>query len=177
MSDDTFAQLVRDHLVPVRRYAARRVPPDDVEDVVAEVFATAWRHRAKLPDPPRFWLLRTAWFHIQRTSRGRRRELRLAARLSGQRPDRVDGPEESAVEALRVRSAMARLSDTDQEVLRLAAWEGLSAAEIADVLVCSPITARARLHRARRRLARLLGEPSTDVVALTVPTPDPRSTR
>ena len=176
MSDD-FADLVRDHLVPVRRYAARRVPPDDVEDVVAEVFATAWRHRSRLPDPPSYWLLRTAWFHIQRVSRSRRRELRLAGRLGGLRRSPVEGPEESAVEAVRVRAALARLSDTDQEVLRLAAWEGLSAAEIADVVVCSPHAARARLHRARRRLARLLGEPSPDVVALTVPTPDPRSTR
>lgn len=175
MSDDTFADLVRDHLVPVRRYAARRVPPDDVEDVVAEVFATAWRHRAKLPDPPRFWLLRTAWFHIQRSYRSRLRENRLVDRLTGLRHEQGSGLEEEAVDALLVRSAMTRLSDTDQEVLRLAAWEGLSNAEIAEVLVCSPITARARLHRARRRLGRLL-EPPPDVVALPVPHPEPRST-
>lgn len=177
MSDDTFAALVRDHLVLVRRYAARRVPPDDVEDVVAEVFATAWRHRAKLPDPPKFWLLRTAWFHIQRQYRSRLRENRLADRLAGLRHEQPTGLEERAVDAVLVRSAMARLTDTDQEVLRLAAWEGLSNAEIAEVLVCSPITARSRLHRARHRLSRLLDEPPPDVVALSFPSPDPRSAR
>lgn len=177
MSDETFAALVRDHLALVRRYAARRVRPDDVEDVVAEVFATAWRHRAKVPDPAKFWLLRTAWFHIQRQYRSRLREIRLADRLAGLRHEQPAGLEEGAVDAVLVRSAMAQLSDTDQEVLRLAAWEGLSNGEIAEVLVCSPITARSRLHRARRRLGRLLDDSPPDVVALPVTSPEPRSTR
>jgi RNA polymerase sigma-70 factor (ECF subfamily) len=107
--------VVREHLAPVRRYAAGRVPQDDVEDVVAEVFATAWRHRAKLPDPPTFWLLRTAWFHIQMHYRGRNREARLASRLASLRQAPAVGPEDGAVDAVLVRTAMARLSDTDQE--------------------------------------------------------------
>jgi len=36
-------------------------------------------------------------------------------------------------------------------VLLLAEWEGLSPAEIAAVMGCLAITARGRLHRARRR--------------------------
>jgi DNA-directed RNA polymerase specialized sigma24 family protein len=36
-------------------------------------------------------------------------------------------------------------------VLLLAEWEDLSAAEIAAVMGCLAITARGRLHRARRR--------------------------
>jgi RNA polymerase sigma-70 factor (ECF subfamily) len=36
-------------------------------------------------------------------------------------------------------------------VLLLAEWEGLSPAEIANVLGCLTVTARGKLHRARRR--------------------------
>jgi RNA polymerase sigma-70 factor (ECF subfamily) len=42
-------------------------------------------------------------------------------------------------------------------VLRLVAWDGLTPAELAVVLGCAPGAARARLHRARTRLAARLG--------------------
>ena len=50
-----------------------------------------------------------------------------------------------------VEEAMARLHPDDQELLRLASWEGLSAAEIAVAFSVPPGTARSRLHRARGR--------------------------
>jgi RNA polymerase sigma-70 factor (ECF subfamily) len=50
-----------------------------------------------------------------------------------------------------VRDALDRLGARDREVLLLAEWEGLSAAEIASVLGCLTVTARGRLHRARAR--------------------------
>jgi RNA polymerase sigma-70 factor (ECF subfamily) len=40
----------------VLAYAVRRVPRDEADDVVAEVFAAAWRHRASVPDPALPWL-------------------------------------------------------------------------------------------------------------------------
>ena len=74
--------------------------------------------------------------------------------------------------------ALARLTAADREVLLLAGWEGLTPAEIAVVLACSPAAARVRLHRARRRLRVLLAiedraagpHPSAD------PAPAPMST-
>ncbi|HZC14145.1 MAG TPA: sigma-70 family RNA polymerase sigma factor, partial [Thermoleophilaceae bacterium] len=57
---------------------------------------------------------------------------------------------------LRERSpllqALAGLSDGDREVLLLAAWDGLSTAEVGAVLDCSRPAAKVRLHRAKRRL-------------------------
>ena len=50
-----------------------------------------------------------------------------------------------------MHEALGRLGPRDREVLLLAEWEGLSPAEIAAVLGCLAITARGRLHRARRR--------------------------
>lgn len=50
-----------------------------------------------------------------------------------------------------VYEALHRLAPRDREVLLLAEWEGLTPAEIASVVGCLAVTARGRLHRARRR--------------------------
>jgi RNA polymerase sigma-70 factor (ECF subfamily) len=57
-----------------------------------------------------------------------------------------------------VYEALRALRPRDREVLLLTAWDGLNASEAAAVLGCSPTAYRIRLHRARRRLARLLVE-------------------
>lgn len=50
-----------------------------------------------------------------------------------------------------MKEALRRLGPLDREVLLLSEWEGLSPAQIASVLRCPKVTARGRLHRARRR--------------------------
>jgi predicted DNA-binding protein (UPF0251 family) len=57
-----------------------------------------------------------------------------------------------------VMAALARLEEADRELITLVAWEGLDRDQIATMLGCSRATIRVRLHRARRRLVRLLGE-------------------
>jgi hypothetical protein len=57
----------------------------------------------------------------------------------------------TTTEDATVHAALARLSDRDREVLLLVEWEGLRPAELATVLGCREVTARGRLHRARRR--------------------------
>ena len=52
-----------------------------------------------------------------------------------------------------MRRALGALPPEDQEILRLVAWDGLTPRQAAVVLRCPDGTARARLHRARRRLA------------------------
>jgi RNA polymerase sigma-70 factor (ECF subfamily) len=53
--------------------------------------------------------------------------------------------------------ALARLPEADQEVLRLIAWEGQTDARALGLaLGLSPVTARSRVHGARRRLRALL---------------------
>jgi RNA polymerase sigma-70 factor (ECF subfamily) len=62
--------------------------------------------------------------------------------LAGQAAERTD-----------LLRALTRLSQPDQEVLLLAGWDGLDSAGLATALGCSVAAARARLSRARRRLA------------------------
>jgi RNA polymerase sigma-70 factor, ECF subfamily len=52
--------------------------------------------------------------------------------------------------------ALAELGDRDRELVLLRHWDGLTPREIAGVLQVSSVTARARLHRAGRRLERAL---------------------
>src|SRR4030065_1136589 len=48
------------HSGPVFAYAARRVGREHAEDVVADTFMVAWRHREQRPDQDLPWLLGVA---------------------------------------------------------------------------------------------------------------------
>lgn len=58
--------------------------------------------------------------------------------------------------AWQVRSALRRLPGTDRTVLRMAYFESLTHAEIAETLDLPVGTVKSRLTRAQRRLAALL---------------------
>ena len=91
-------------------------------------------------------------------STARRRRLQDRLRTDGSRP--MSSADQSTVEANEFRlvlAALARLGDTDAEVLRLVAWEQLAITDVAAVLEIEPDAARQRLHRARRNLAREYG--------------------
>jgi RNA polymerase sigma factor (sigma-70 family) len=124
----------------------------DAQDAVSEVFLTAWRRLDELPegDAARVWLYATARKVLanQRRSNSRRAALHERLALEAAVPDAASTP--SAEDAV-VRQALRRLRPRDREVLLLAEWEGLSPAQIAAVLGCLTVTARGRLHRARRR--------------------------
>jgi RNA polymerase sigma factor (sigma-70 family) len=133
-------------------YARRRTgEPADAEEVVAETFVVVWRRLEDLPlepDAHRPWLYGIARRVILNQRRGLARRIRLRQRVREATP-RAD----SAVSRLApVVEAMSRLRAADQEVLRLAAWEGLSHREIGVVLRISA-NAAIRLHRARARLS------------------------
>lgn len=156
MSDDErFDAVFRATYARVLAYGRRRAPEAVAQDVAAETYAIAWRRRQRLPsdDLALAWLLAIARRALANQSRGERRRLRLFRRLSEQ-PGAPAELEPSTPDAggPDVHAAMARLSSTDRELLRLAYWDDLAPAEIAQVLGVSPSTASVRLHRARRRL-------------------------
>jgi RNA polymerase sigma-70 factor (ECF subfamily) len=147
--DELFASYSRD----IVAYCGwRAASPSDAQDAVAEVFLTAWRRLDQVPegDDARIWLYATARRVIanQRRSRRRREALheRLALEAAASRAEHGVDSDESLV-----HQALARLGPRDREVLLLAEWEGLTPAQIATVLGCLTVTARGRLHRARRR--------------------------
>jgi RNA polymerase sigma factor (sigma-70 family) len=125
----------------------------DAQDAAAEVFLVAWRRLDALPDgdAARVWLYATARRVIANQWRASRRRAALYERLA---LDAVAARQEASSsdrEEALVHQALRRLGPRDREVLLLAEWEALSPAQIATVLGCLAITARGRLHRARRR--------------------------
>ena len=153
-------QVFAAHHRAVLAYAHRRVGADDADEVLAEVFASAWQHRDKVPDPALPWLYRTASNHVLHAQRGHARRTRLHDRAASVAiPSSADHAEQVAgrVDAeLAVGRALASLNEKDAEILRLTAWEQLTNDETAYVLGCTQTAARVRLLRARRRFEHAL---------------------
>jgi RNA polymerase sigma-70 factor (ECF subfamily) len=155
LSPQEFEELFRRTAPEVQGYLLRRVG-DDAQDLLSEVYLTAWRRRADLPGPEhlRAWLFNTARRLILAQAReaGRRR---TAARLAS--VDAHPTPWDEQSDRLRretIRAALSDLNDIDQELLTLTTWERLTPHEAAVVVGLRPGTARVRLHRARAQLAR-----------------------
>jgi len=141
----------RAHGDRVLAYLLHRTDRQTAEDVLQEVFVTAFRRAADVPEPPIGWLLGTARRLLANATRGDQRRTRLAVRVAGQASYVSAGEDDGAGDV--VSSALAQLSSRDREVLTLSAWYELSADEAAQALGCSPAAYSVRLHRARHRLA------------------------
>ncbi len=154
--EEDFRRLFAEHNRQVLAYALRRCEQRaDAEDVVAGTFTVAWRRFADAPEEE----LRLAWLYAiaARVLANQRRSLRrLAALRSRLRAVPAAAHEEGELQD--VLAALKQLRRDDQEVLRLAAWEGLTTAELAVALGCSENAASIRLHRARKRLAEQLAK-------------------
>ncbi|MDH3540605.1 MAG: sigma-70 family RNA polymerase sigma factor, partial [Acidimicrobiia bacterium] len=103
----------------------------------------------------RAWLYTVARRVVYRYWRGASRFRRLLLRASVIDPP-VSAPEEVVVRRAELDGALealARLKSRDRELIRLAAWEELTHAEIAEILGCSVGAVDQRLHRAKQKLA------------------------
>jgi RNA polymerase sigma-70 factor (ECF subfamily) len=150
-----FTALYRQHHGRVCDFAQRRVGRDLAQEVVAETFLVAWRRIDDMPDAAIPWLFRIALYEIANLRRRHASAERLHDALRARRIGPAAGEDAGDVTDLArsVAAAFAALPERDQEILRLAAWEQLSALEGAAVLGCSVSAYRMRLHRARARLA------------------------
>jgi RNA polymerase sigma factor (sigma-70 family) len=154
---------------PILGYVLRRTAtPDDAADIIAETFLTAWRRLEEMPPGPeaRLWLYGVARRVLANHHRGERRRSALAERLRADLTAAYRPPEYTGEQA-QIAEAFRQLTGAERELLALSAWEGLDHGEIAVVLGCSRNAVRVRLHRARKRFARELGEGQ---IRLTSPT-------
>ncbi len=156
---DRFEAIYRAQYAAVAAYARRRTPdPVDAQDVVAETFAIAWRRLSEMPEGDAVlpWLYGVARRVLANQRRGHRRRSELSARLQGPQPEQAGVEAEliASEERRTVLTALARLRDKDQEILRLAVWEERVHREIAGIVGCAESSVAVRLHRARTRLGR-----------------------
>ena len=148
------------HYADLVRYGLRRLDTTSAaEELAQEVFLVAWRRRWDVPALALPWLYGVARRLLANHWRAQRAAPAPGPLSDHPAVDRHDG----VTALLDVRAALTRLSDDDQEILRLVAWEQLAIGEAALVLGCGVTAAKVRLHRARRRLTDLLADTPSPV--------------
>ena len=166
---DDFERVFETTYPSVVAYARRRTrSAADADDVVAEIYATAWKRSDALlsADVPLAWLYGVGLNVIRNRRRSADRHLRLVSEVQAAAP--TSPPIADPAEAMAVRDALGTLPDDDAELIRLVAWEGLSHGEAAEVLGCSTNAVGVRLYRARQRL---------DAALSPSPSPSPSNTK
>lgn len=155
--EERFCQLFAAAYPVLRRYANNRgLRGPDAEDLVARTLEVAWVRLEQVPGiEPIPWLFAVAQNLLRNDWRTEARRARLSTLLPPGRPA-FDSTEEAVVGPGTIRWALEQLEPGDQEILRLVAWDELTASQVARVLGCSSVAARSRLHRARKRLDAVL---------------------
>ena len=134
---------------PLQRYLRRRATPDDAADVLSDVLLTVWRRLDDVPaDLPLPWCYGIARRSLANQRRGAQRHLRLVERMTNEASTSPSHETDDHV----LEAALAEISESDQELLRLWAWEQLEPREIALVLQTTPNAVSLRLTRAKAKL-------------------------
>jgi RNA polymerase sigma factor (sigma-70 family) len=159
-------EFYRRHVRGLTRYAARRMrDPSEAADLIAAAFLEAVESSARY-DPrrgrPIAWLTGIAANLAAVQERREAAAARALARVDGQRPlepddfDRLEGQIDAARRVHRARAGLDRLSPVEREMLELVGQEGLLPGEAARLLGISPVAARMRLARARKKAMQAL---------------------
>lgn len=158
---EIFGAFYTEHLEELQRFVARRV--DDAEraaDLTADIFlaAIASAHRYRSRATPKTWLYGIAVVVVAEDrrqdarERARKERLRGSALLDEEEAGRIEGRIDAAAHSRRIYQAMDRLGNDERAVLELVAIDELTVVEAAAAVGVRPVTARVRLHRARRKV-------------------------
>jgi len=138
-----FSTLYERYARVVHGLLLARAPRADVEDLVQDVFLSAWNRLESLRDPAAFggWLSTIA--------RNRATDFHRQAVDSVELPDDLTTPEGSSTraEALGVLEVIRTLPSAYRETLVLRLVEGLTGPEIAERTGLTPASVRVNLHR------------------------------
>jgi RNA polymerase sigma-70 factor (ECF subfamily) len=128
-----------------------RVAPQDVDDLVQEVFLQAWRKLDGLRNAEAIgpWLVAIA----RNRARDHYRRIEPLVPL----PDDVAGGPGASGEALDILAAIRRLPEAYRDTLVLRLVEGMTGPEIAERTGLTPGSVRVNLHRGMNMLREALG--------------------
>ncbi|HUT35521.1 MAG TPA: sigma-70 family RNA polymerase sigma factor [Planctomycetota bacterium] len=156
-SQEAWRQLIEAHQAPLLRLAWSLTGDRDLAaDVAQEALVEAFVRIRQLRAPEAFG----GWVRTILVRTAQRRRSRPKALPEREREDPRTPEAEAVGEELRraVDRALATLSRACREALALAMEGGLSSAEAASLLGCSPGAYRVRLHEARRQMREHLAE-------------------
>lgn len=146
--ESAFTQLYERYGRVVHALLLARVSRDDVEDLVQDVFLTAWKRLEDLRDPAAFggWIAMIARNRATDTHRRSAEFVELPADLAAR-----GGPSEEA-EARHALAAIRELPEAYRDTLMLRLVEGLTGPEIADRTGLTAASVRVNLHRGMKLL-------------------------
>lgn len=155
-----FGQIFERHARSMFRYALNMLDgdPHEAEDAVQSALVQAWQHLPGFRGDAALstWLVRITANEVRRARRRRRPLVISDDLLEAQPGSPADDPERTARQHELSRAlslALAELPWRQRASWLLREMEGLSYAELADVLQTSETVVRGQLHRARRTLA------------------------
>ena len=147
-------------LMLARQWCARR---SDAEDVVQEAFLRFWRARDRADDPVPYLYacVKRAASDWQLGGHRRARREHAAAGLrpeAGENEPLLAAPLEREERRAAVEAALARLPESQREVLVMKVWAGLTFPQIAGALDIPADTAASRYRYALAKLREALAE-------------------
>ncbi|HEX4992468.1 MAG TPA: RNA polymerase sigma factor [Rubrobacteraceae bacterium] len=164
---EAFAKLVRDHSSLVYRVAIRILGKDDAQDASQEVWVRVWKNIRNFRGESAFttWLYRitvnTCLSLRQKEARRDERELRDEMPYLSEPSGGDADPEAAALNAERreqIEAALVHVRAEHRAALVLRHMEGLSYAEIAEVLQVPDGTAKGWVSRGRAAMLVALAE-------------------
>jgi len=151
--ESAFAALYERYARVIHGVLLARAPRADIEDLVQDVFLSAWNRLGSLRDPAAFggWLSMIA--------RNRATDFQRRTVDAVELPDDLSAPESSSAraEALGVLDVIRTLPEAYRETLVLRLVEGLTGPEIANRTGLTPASVRVNLHRGMGLLRAKLG--------------------
>ena len=148
---DAFARLYAGYVRMVHAILLGRVPRRDVDDLVQDVFISAYTRIGELRDAAAFG----GW--IATIARNRATDYLRQTRAQVDLPDELPGGDPIEAETLVVLDAVRRLPEAYRDTLLMRLVEGMSGNEIAERTGLTPASVRVNLHRGMKLLREKLG--------------------
>lgn len=148
---EAFGELYKMFAPIVHGIILARVRRDEVDDIVQEVFLSAYKNLNSLRDPSAVG----AWLAM--IARNRAAEFYRSARPTEDLPEDLHEKENRSSEAREILKAIRSLPDTYRETLVLRLVEGMTGPEIAERTGLTPESVRVNLHRGMKLLKEKLG--------------------
>lgn len=148
---EAFDEIYRMFAPLVHGVVLARVPHDDVQDIVQDVFLSAYNNLHTLRDRNAVgaWLVTIA--------RNRSAEFYRRSRPAEELSEEISGRHTPSAEAQEILSAIRSLPDAYRETLVLRLVEGMTGSEIAERTGLKPESVRVNLHRGMELLRQKLG--------------------
>lgn len=138
----------------IRAALSLSATPAEADDAAQETFVRLWEHRARL-DPEqsvRAYLVRAVRNRVLNVARDARTRRALLDRHGAEAHATAEAAPPDDGRAARLRAFLADLPDRQRTALALTRFDGLSHAEAADAMGCSPRTVNNHIVRGLRTL-------------------------